>query len=214
MLHTQNCDWNGKSLIFNLRSYCQYFQRRQTEALEGWFQSAICVFPHNSCHLSFFLSAAPWRLPQRRAPQGGSAGRLHPSPEDQSGSAIEQSSKALSRGSGYHLPTPASNCNFSVVEKRDSSFSEPLSAISRQCRTRQFLSSRGSRRFKGKSLEPRGCSMVYMAGAEESHLLRFSIERHSFASFSEAEGCWIELLPISFWKDEGATFSNPAITLL
>lgn len=47
-----------------------------------------------------------------------------------------------------------------------------------------------------------------------SHLLRFSKERHSFASFSEAGGCWIELLPISFWKDEGATFSNPAITLL
>lgn len=37
---------------------------------------------------------------------------------------------------------------FSVVEKRDSSFSEPLSTISRQCRRRQFLSSRESRHFK------------------------------------------------------------------
>lgn len=59
-------------------------------------------------------------------------------------------SAALSRVSGYHLLSlsPASNCNFSVVEKRDSFFSEPLSAISRQCCSRQFLRSRGSRYFK------------------------------------------------------------------
>lgn len=57
-------------------------------------------------------------------------------------------SAALSRVSGYHLLSPASNCNFSVVEKRDSFFSESLSAISRQCRRRQFLSSRGSWHFK------------------------------------------------------------------
>lgn len=57
----------------------------------------ILVFCSNSCHFhchfSFFLSAAPWRLPQRWALQGSSAGRLHWSPEEKSGFAIEQSSK-------------------------------------------------------------------------------------------------------------------------
>lgn len=48
-------------------------------------------------------------------------------------------SAALSRVSGYRLLAPASSCNFSVVEKRDSSFSESPSAISRQCRGRQCL---------------------------------------------------------------------------
>lgn len=57
-------------------------------------------------------------------------------------------SAPLSRVSGYRLLAPASNCNFSVVKKRDSFFSEPLCTISRQCRRRQFLSSRGSRHFK------------------------------------------------------------------
>lgn len=57
-------------------------------------------------------------------------------------------SAALSRVSDYRLLSLASSCNFSVVEKCDSFFSEPLSAISRQCRRCQFLSSWGSQHFK------------------------------------------------------------------
>lgn len=48
-------------------------------------------------------------------------------------------SAALSWVSGYRLLAPASSCNFSVVEKRDSFFSESPSAISRQCPRRQCL---------------------------------------------------------------------------
>lgn len=47
-------------------------------------------------------------------------------------------SAALGRVSGYRLLSPASNCNFTVVEKRDSFFSESLSAISRQCHRHHF----------------------------------------------------------------------------
>lgn len=48
-------------------------------------------------------------------------------------------SAALSCVSGYRLLPPASSCNFSVVEKHDSVFSESTGAISRQCRGRQCL---------------------------------------------------------------------------
>lgn len=48
-------------------------------------------------------------------------------------------SAPLSSVSGYRLLSPASNCNFFVVEKCDSLFSEPPKAISRQCRRCQFL---------------------------------------------------------------------------
>lgn len=132
-------------------------------------------------------------------------------------------SVALSRVSGYRLLAPASSCNFSVVEKRDTFFSEPLGAISRQCRRCQFLSSRGSHHFKEtvwNYRDVRWCPWLMQRSVKSIIVLqrnkndRFILKTWAFASYSDAEGCWIELLPIAFWKDEGAAFSSPAINFL
>lgn len=117
-------------------SYCQLLQRRQTKQLQSW---SLCIFHSTTVptftaifHFSYLLHPEG----HRGARQEGSAGLQRKSLAlllNSPGSA------ALSRVSGYRLLAPASSCNFSVVEKRDSSFSESPSAISRQCRGRQCL---------------------------------------------------------------------------
>lgn len=145
----QNCDWEWKSLIFYLKRYCQYFQRRQTKLFEGCFQSGFVFFRKTVATFNFSYLLHPEGCHRgelcRAALQEDSNG-----PQRKSLALLLNNpvSAALGRVSGYRLLSPASNCNFSVVEKRDSFFSEPLSAISRQCHRRQFLSSWESRGFK------------------------------------------------------------------
>lgn len=61
-----------KSLIFNLRSDCRYFQRRQTEALEGWFSKSYLCFSAQQLPPFIFLICCTLKASTAES----SAGRL------------------------------------------------------------------------------------------------------------------------------------------
>lgn len=79
------------------------------------------------CHFSFFLSSAPWRLPQRGSLQRCAPGRLQWSPERKSSFSVNSPvTMSLSCVWGHCLPSETSNCKFSVVGERYCIFSKSL----------------------------------------------------------------------------------------
>lgn len=107
-------------------------------------------------------------------------------------------SAAASWVPGYRLLAPASSCNFSVVEKRDSFFSESPGAISRQCGRRQCLRNpRGHFKETVWNIEDQDTKEIFTGLQCDSRSVFFKIQQ-----------------VFLFRKEDGATFYHPAINFL
>lgn len=138
-------------------SCCHNLQTRQTKQLQSCFQGVFVFFSSEPFHpslssSSFLICCTPKATEELggAALQEGSTG-----PQRKSLALLLNSpvSAALSCVSGYRLLPPASRCDFSVVEKHDSVFSESPGAISRQCRRRQCLRNSNSLEYRGRRLK-------------------------------------------------------------
>lgn len=212
---------NKKSLIFNLRSYCQYFQRRQTKPFEGCFIKAVFVFFCKTVptfHFSYLLH-----------PEGCHRGELCRAALQEDSNGPQRKglalllnnpvSAALGRVSGSSLQLPiatflwwrnviASSQNLSapfLVSVIDVNFwvLEDLDVLRKQLGTTWM--------FTGVHGWHRGVSDLLLFYKQKWSPY---FENIIFCLFFRCRALLKELLLIAFWKDEGATFSNPPINFL
>lgn len=145
-----------KTLENHWWSYCHNLQTRQTKQLQSCFQRSICIFQRwtvPTFTVIFQLSYLLHPEGHRGARRGCSAGRLHWSPEEKPGSAIEQSSKH-SFGLCLRLSAPPSSFQLQLfMWWRNTIASSPNLTISRQCRRRQCLRNSNSLEYRGWRLK-------------------------------------------------------------